>query len=386
MLTKFIAKNIQEKMKAKERALARKNNPSQEADTSNKKGYLSISDMASRTCFIRMASNKLNEEHNRLIEGGLHTVEGKKQFGFDRGSVIGDGISSAYKENVLDDQIRPVPGIKSVEVSYKGGFKAIRECTVNWSVNGIEQLDELTPHFFTLGKTVVVDWGWIYPNTNEQAQLSDTFIIRKPNDQPNGHTTEIKQEIFTNPQSIILSKDGDYDAIGGQVTNFEYNLREDGGFDCVTKIMSVGVALFKKPIDVGGNQAGISISNGDAERTPPDSLINCLLNLRDIIVYDVFNINETKIQVGGVYLSVDDAIRKKLAHPGGQGAGSKTNLKLEQRKQLANAKGGLYKKYGIWKHPNLIKDKPAVIAVDKKIKIMLMLSGLHGVIKRKIYL
>jgi hypothetical protein len=354
MLTKFIAKNIQEKMKAKERALARKNNPSQEADTNNKKGYLSISDMASRTCFIRMASNKIEEQHNRLIEGGLHTVDGKKQFGFQEGSVSQDSISSAYKENVFDDQIRPVPGIKSVEVSYKGGFKAIRECTVNWSVNGIEQLDDLTPHFFTLGKTVVVDWGWIYPNTSEQAQLSDTFIIRKPNDQPNGYTTQIKQEIFTNPQSIILSKDGDYDAIGGQVTNFEYNLREDGGFDCVTKIMSVGVALFKKPIDVGGNQAGISISSEDAERTPPDSLINCMLNLRDIIVYDVFNINETKVKVDGVSVGLDDSLRMREVK----------NLKLEQRKKLA--KGPLYEKYGIWKGPNEVSDKPTVIAVDNK--------------------
>ena len=29
--------------------------------------------------------------------------------------------------------------------------------------------------------------------------------------------------------------DGDYDAIGGQITNFEINLRSDGGFDCTTK-------------------------------------------------------------------------------------------------------------------------------------------------------
>ena len=58
MLTKYIAKNIQEKMKAKERALARKNKPQ------TSKGYLSIKDMASRTCFVRMASNKLNERPN----------------------------------------------------------------------------------------------------------------------------------------------------------------------------------------------------------------------------------------------------------------------------------------------------------------------------------
>ena len=65
----------------------------------------------------------------------------------------------------------------------------------------------------------------------------------------------IDQNIFNNPQDLILKKNGDYDAIGGQVSNFEYNLREDGGFDCITKIVSMGSSLFKKPIDKGGNQA-----------------------------------------------------------------------------------------------------------------------------------
>ena len=54
MFTKFISKNIQEKMKAKERALARKTKPD------NSSGHLSIKDMATRTPFVRMASNKSN--------------------------------------------------------------------------------------------------------------------------------------------------------------------------------------------------------------------------------------------------------------------------------------------------------------------------------------
>ena len=52
---------------------------------------------------------------------------------------------------------------------------------------------------------------------------------------------------------------GDYDAIGGQITNFETSLRSDGGFDCTTKVISMGASLFKRPIDVGGNQAGIKL-------------------------------------------------------------------------------------------------------------------------------
>ena len=64
MFTKYISKNIQEKMKAKERALARKSNS----------GGLSMKDMATRTAFVRMASNKSDVALNKLIEGGLRVI------------------------------------------------------------------------------------------------------------------------------------------------------------------------------------------------------------------------------------------------------------------------------------------------------------------------
>ena len=55
MYTKFISKIIQKKLKAKERALARKPKSAQE---STPDGFLKIGDLASRTTFVRMCSNK----------------------------------------------------------------------------------------------------------------------------------------------------------------------------------------------------------------------------------------------------------------------------------------------------------------------------------------
>ena len=294
MFTKYIPKNIQEKLKAKERAFARKNKP--QNDDGSRDGYLSINDMATRTTFVRMCSNKMDTLNNYLIEGGLYdTFSGKKSFGFE----------SLYKETgakettsgakYIDDVGRkPIPGIKDIQIEYKGGFKAIRECTVNWSIPHIDDLDLLHDSFFTVGKTVVVDWGWIYPNRSLYEQTTDTFIER--NQVRDTFEYIVKQEVFTNPQSKILGRNGDYDAIGGQITNFEYNLREDGGFDCVTKIIGMGSSLFKKPIDSGGNTAGIKISGKDAKSTPPDSLINCILNLKSILIKSSFGVDFTKIK------------------------------------------------------------------------------------------
>ena len=71
MFTKYIPKNIQEKMKAKERALARRIKPSETSEVFNNT-YLEPKDMMSRTIFIRMCSNKVNKLHNEMIDGGLY--------------------------------------------------------------------------------------------------------------------------------------------------------------------------------------------------------------------------------------------------------------------------------------------------------------------------
>ena len=302
MFTKYISKNIQQKLEAKKRALERK--PKPQNDDDSRKGYLSFRDIATRTAFVRMCSNKVEPIFNKLIEGGLRDNNGDKRFGFDR----------LYSK---EGQRKPTSGIKNIEVSYKGGFKAIRECVVTWVVPSLKELNELTPFFFTIGKTVVVDWGWVYSNQNYDEQLSDTFIQRvlktdggldqqQTNQQ---YMYKIQQDIFTNPQPKILEKDGDYDAIGGQISNFSYNLREDGGFDCTTKIISLGNSLFKRPLDMGANRAGLKVSkNDDGKKTyrqlPPDSLINAIINLKEIIFTEEFRLDEVGQKVGSTPYSV----------------------------------------------------------------------------------
>ena len=278
MFTKFIAKNIQEKLKSKERALGWKTlNTSQQLNPPGSEvKVLRPKDIMSRTTFVRMCSNK-SQVDNILISGGERDGLGQIQFGTD-----------LY--NSRGNQFRPIAGVKDISVEYKGGFKAIRECTVNWMVNSIEDLDHLTPYFLTLGKTVIVDWGWTNANTQGFDQEVPPFITK------NSSTGkyEVDQQIFTNPQKKILEMKGDYDAVGGMVKNFTYSLREDGGFDCVTTITAMGASLFEMPIDKGANQSSTIIMGKPQEKVklavPPDNLINAMINLKRIIYYEHFKI------------------------------------------------------------------------------------------------
>jgi len=148
MFAKFIPKNIQEKLKAKERALDWQ--VSNSVLDSKLGGDIRPQDIASRSIFVRMCSNK-SDVDNILISGGEVGPDGEVQFG-----------GNAYKDFSGGDKVRPVAGIKDIQVEYKGGYKALREATINWTIFSLQDLDRLTPYFLTVGKTVVLDWGWSY--------------------------------------------------------------------------------------------------------------------------------------------------------------------------------------------------------------------------------
>ena len=280
MFVKFISKPIQEKLKARERALAWKT-PNANAPVAN--GSLKPRDIMSRTTFIRMCSNK-DKVDNVVIAGG-ELKDGHTQFGMQAEN---KGLYRTARYKQYDTGLRPIAGIKNIEVSYAGSWKAIREATINWTVSSLDDLDRLTPYFLTVGKTVIVEWGWVNSSTKSfTQQLGSAPFITKEDGK-----FKVNQDIFSNPQELIQKKGGDYDAIGGKVRNFEYTLRSDGGFDCITKITALGSALFKKPLDTGANQIDLVSAEeaGKKKQGNFDGLTNAIINLRSIIVHDVFGL------------------------------------------------------------------------------------------------
>lgn len=297
MFVKYINNKIQEKLKARERALGWKTSNANKSS----KDSLRPKDIMSRTTFIRMCSNKIddyvginykgqvNRKGNVLIQSGEMDSGGQIQFGvksLDRG---------AYKSGIAG--LKPIAGIKSIEVSYKNSYKALREAVVNWVVGSLDDLDQLTPYFLTPGKTVALDWGWL--NSEKYTSLEEQYGYKVFIHREKG-SYRVKKEIFENPQEIIHNIGGDYDAIGGKISNFEYTLRPDGGFDCTTTISAVGANVFDIPIDINGGNMDILTVDEETQTGEKgtrsiyygyDSLINTLINLRDVIVYEVFGVN-----------------------------------------------------------------------------------------------
>ena len=79
--------------------------------------------LSSRTPFVRMISNKKDVE-NIVISGCVRNPDGTMKHGFKKS---GEGAYYNTKvEGETQSGIRPIAGIRDVEISYKGGFKAIR--------------------------------------------------------------------------------------------------------------------------------------------------------------------------------------------------------------------------------------------------------------------
>tara|TARA_R110002072_G_scaffold13178_2_gene55648 strand:- start:615 stop:3620 length:3006 start_codon:yes stop_codon:yes gene_type:complete len=255
-----IPKKIQERLKEKMNVMGRTRPISPNESKSKSVDYgLTHAKMATRSTFLRMTSGQLNPvilmggklKDDGTIPGGYKDIYGQRTYrtgGSTDTPQINDPINpkkilrdakdavSAESYNTVNNLKRPTPGVKSVEASFKGGVKANREATISWTCWDWTELDLLMPHFLAHGKTVLVEWGWVY----DKATLQNLPNFVKTDTAGNKF---ISADVYNNYKNKVVDENGDFDLMVGVIKNFEYTTREDGGFDCQTIISSVGVNL-----------------------------------------------------------------------------------------------------------------------------------------------
>jgi len=261
-----IAKPIQERLFEKMKVLGRDEKYIGQPSKTDK---LRLQDMATRTTFIRMTSG---QEHPVVMMGGELSEDKEMMAGFkdiygpkthtvrtfqgeykrkdnaaqnlaiykvdpkmenttwEERKKFWDAHSTTYTNpNTFK---RPIPGIKSIDVQFKGGVRALRTANISWTCWTFEDLDRLRTHFLSHGKTVALEWGWVY-NKKQFSQL-DTLIKSDGT---------IDEKGFEDYRGKINKAKGDFDFMVGIVKNFEYTTRDDGGFDCKTDIVTTGVSI-----------------------------------------------------------------------------------------------------------------------------------------------
>ena len=258
-----ISKKIQERMFEKMRVLGR---TSKAVPNKGKNGELTTEKMSSRTTFLRMTSGQTNAVvlmggklkddlqttagYNDIYGPRTYKTGGMKGTAFETFDIDEDGDITGFETDYINafesdtlrfsnNKRRPMPGIKSADISFRGGTKATRGATISWTCWSYEELDILMPHFLTHGKTVMLEWGWIY----DKSSLPNLpFLVTD-----DAGNRFISSDAFTNVKNDVIDGNGDFDMMIGVVKNFEYTTREDGAFDCTTELMSIGINLFENP-------------------------------------------------------------------------------------------------------------------------------------------
>tara|TARA_B100000902_G_scaffold3115_1_gene3942 strand:- start:1307 stop:4288 length:2982 start_codon:yes stop_codon:yes gene_type:complete len=206
--------------------------------------------LATRSTFIKMVSGL--EKDSVVLMGGELRSDNDIVGGFDeiygsRMSVTEDMEKSMLYGRPIDTQnptSRPIPGVKSIDVKFKGGMKAIREATISWTCWSFEDLNRLRPHFLTHGKNVLLEWGWVH----DKSSMNDLLTFHTIDE--TGNT--IRREAFKDVAQEIISQGGDMDMMVGVIKNFEYTTRDDGAFDCQTILTSVGTSLIENHLEDTG--------------------------------------------------------------------------------------------------------------------------------------
>jgi D-alanyl-D-alanine dipeptidase len=176
-----------------------------------------------------------------------------KSFSYDLRSGISNGAYGILgKEEVSRYGYQPMPGITSVTIESMGKLGSVRSATINFKVLNKMQLDVIDALYFKLGYTMFLEWGnTYYYETSADTELDENFS-QKPNVELNLKSSE---DLSIDPFENNLTKEkinyaiaqnvkksyGNYDGMLGVTTNFNFSRRDDGSYDCVIKLMAIGI-------------------------------------------------------------------------------------------------------------------------------------------------
>lgn len=193
-----------------------------------------VHQLNTRSAWIRMTSGVNYENSNTLakqyvLQGGTLNNNTSLRSG------LGGNGNSAYDRlspggNPLRLGIRPMPGITGVSVKNKGAYGSLQEATVSFVAWDIRQLEELELLYMRPGYTVLLEFGWDYTKPIPQYDILNKSDINL-------------NKAFSEVYNLIIKSKGNYDALLGYVTNYNWSARDDGGYDCTTTIISLGEVL-----------------------------------------------------------------------------------------------------------------------------------------------
>ena len=221
--------------------------------TGNLRTDKQINLLNSNTSWIKLASGVSISKSNRLTELGLPTS--LIGMGLAKNNILFSGTSKLIngqleqREGFLPRDANssytygsfgfsPMPGIISADIKTltRGSLK---KATVKLIANNKQQFDIIDLLYMRLGYTVLFEWGNSIYTTNgkDKKTLGNTLIEDKFFESSGNDSYFTFLEDIENKRD---EHDGNYDALLGKVSNFNWSFNSDGSYSIELTIISLG--------------------------------------------------------------------------------------------------------------------------------------------------
>ena len=206
---------------------------------------------------------------------------------FTKSEVIGpDGVATVSYQN------RPTPGITSISVQPKDSKNTIVEATINFQVWTLKDLELYERLYMCPGVTLRLEWGW-------SMKCIDSDIDPAPTS-----PSTVWSPVGYYNMALGRRKEtgGNWDGMMGKVINFEWQLNNSGGFDCMTKIITLGDMLMSTRLERSINQKSNSSKKDSSavESTPLTNMKASLASAKETIQeksvwYDMSSVDQSNL-------------------------------------------------------------------------------------------
>jgi lysozyme len=199
---------------------------------------LGITDGVNEVEFSQLKGSQLAKQF--ILQGGILNNGQTRSAAFGQaGSAYGDPLLASRGGSDGFGHV-PMPGITSLDIATKSAYGSLRQAKLSFVVHNLKQLAIMEMLYMRPGYPVLVEWQW-----SPYIHSTDGIIHRDHKVSSDIVFAEkvIQQDLYTEIVNLKKESEGNYDGFLGFVTNFGFQARPDGGFDCYSEIVSMGEAI-----------------------------------------------------------------------------------------------------------------------------------------------
>lgn len=240
--------------------------------------------------------------------------------GNERAGVFNSG--NAYGFGGTEFGLQPPPGIVSFDINHIGRG-SIRRGEIQIKAYNRFQFNVIETLYMRLGFTILVEWGHsriLNPDGtigNMGPAMGDNWWFNRDNDYT--PALEVQQQI----ENYRRKYNGNYDALFGRITNFNWNYNPDGSYDIQISFLSLGSIVESLKVNFPLHKYRINTDPNNPEETEGNqsALGNLLYSIRKTIDDDLTNPCFREIPLDSYFTIGNDVAEKATTAAGTVGVG-----------------------------------------------------------------